>query len=136
MRTCGASCARALIDPFRHRHRWLRRSLRALGWQETIRHRRGKGDFGNLNIKHLAKRLLRYLSMKGAPVVLTTPPWDHKPMHAAAAHGPHKSACACQQFLREEMAEMIPQGHWIILLHEEVRGPPGLRLSPIGAVPQ
>ena len=63
-----------------------------LGWEETVRRRRGRGDIGDLRINHPAKRLLRYLGQKGAPVVFTTPPWDHQQIYAAATRGPHKSA--------------------------------------------
>ena len=48
--------------------------LRSLGWPEFIQRRRGRGDFGDLDIEHQATRLLHYLSRRGAPVILTPPP--------------------------------------------------------------
>jgi hypothetical protein len=44
--------------------------------EEFFRHRQGRRNFTDLkNIKHPAKRLLRHLSTRGAPVILQTPPW-------------------------------------------------------------
>ena len=81
--------------------------FRTSGWNATVKQRRGRGDFGDLAIQHPATRLLRYLGKHGAPVVLTTPPWDHLRTYAAATRGPHKSAYEYQDFLRNEMVEMI-----------------------------
>jgi len=110
--------------------------FRTLGWEETIRRRRGRGNFGDLNIRHPAKRLLHYLGHHGAPVVFTTPPWDHQRIYAAAIRGPHKSAYEHQDFLRDEMAEMILRRQWIVLPYNDIKDLPGLQLSPIGVVPQ
>lgn len=100
--------------------------LHKLGWHECVRQRRSKSDFGSLNIQHPAQRLLRYLSSKGAPIVLTTAPWDTTRIYAAAVRGPHKSAYEHQAFLRDEMAEMILRQQWIVLPYEDIKNLPGL----------
>ena len=69
-------------------------------------------------------------------MVFTTPPWDHQRIYAAAIRGPHKSAYEYQDFLRDEMAEMILRRQWIVLPYNDIKDLPGLRLSPIGVVPQ
>ena len=46
--------------------------------------------------------------------------------------GPHKSTYKHQDFLQNEMADMIRHQLWIILPYDEVKD---LRLSPIGVVP-
>jgi hypothetical protein len=78
-----------------------------LGWSEFVRERRGRGDMGNLEFEHPAARLLRHIGKKGVPIVFTTPPWDSQRIYAAAMRGPHKSAYEYQDFLRNEMVDMI-----------------------------
>ena len=73
--------------------------LHTIGWTETMRQRRGRGDFGNLDIQHPAKHFLSYLGRSGAPVMFTTPPWDRHRIYAAMTRGPHKSAYEYQDFL-------------------------------------
>ena len=107
-----------------------------LTWRRQCVGDGGRGDIGDLRIDHPAKRLLGYLGTKGAPILFTTPPWDHQRIYAAATRGPHKSAYEHQDFLRDEMAEMILRHQWIVLPYEQVKDLPGLRLSPIGVVPQ
>jgi hypothetical protein len=50
--------------------------------------------------------------------------------------GPHKSAIEHSSFLDEEMATMVSRGQWMVLPYSMVRDIPGLRISPIGVVPQ
>lgn len=110
--------------------------LRTVGWHETVRQRRGRGDFGDLRFHHPAQCFLSYLGCRGAPVVFTAPPWDRHRICAAMTRGPHKSAHECQDFPRDEMAEMILRRQWIVLPCDEIKHFPGLQLGPIGVVPQ
>jgi len=110
--------------------------LSTVGWNEFVRERRGRGDLGDLVIEHPAARLLRHVGTRGVPIVLTTPPWDSKRIYAAATRGPHKSAYEYQDFLRNEMVDMILRRQWIVLPYHAIKDLPGLRLSPIGVVPQ
>lgn len=110
--------------------------LTELGWEQVVRSRRQRGDFGHLRIPHPAQRFLRYLRARGVPVVLTTKPWDDERVHAAALRGPHKSARDHRAFLHTEMADMINKNQWIVLPYSQARELPNLRISPIGVVPQ
>ena len=74
--------------------------------------RRGQGDTGNLDFEHPAARLLSHIGKKGVPIVFTMPPWDTKRIYAAATRGPHKSAYEFQDFLRNEMVDMILRRQW------------------------
>ena len=47
-----------------------------LGWTEFVCRRRGRGDSASLlEVKHLARRLLRQYKHRGTPVVLMTGNW-------------------------------------------------------------
>jgi hypothetical protein len=110
--------------------------LATVGWNEFVRERRGRGDLGDLEFEHPAARLLHHVGTRGVPIVLTTPPWDSQRIYAAATRGPHKSAYEYQDFLRNEMGDMILRRQWIVLPYNAIKDLPGLRLSPIGVVPQ
>lgn len=111
--------------------------LKKVGWQNFVQLRRKGGDFSSLNnIHHPAKRLLKHLKHRGAPVKFTTPPWSRQRLHDAISRGPHQS---CQQyidFLDEEFVDMINKGQWVVLPVSEALKLPGLRISPPGVVPQ
>ena len=96
----------------------------------------GKRRHWRFGIVHPAARLLRHIGKKGVPIALTTPPWDPQRIYAAATRGPHKSAYEFQDFLCNEMVDMILRRQWIVLPYDLVKDLPGLRLSPIGVVPQ
>ena len=65
-----------------------------------------------------------------------TKPWDREAISIALARGSHQSALGHLEFLRDEMADMIDQGYWVILPYSAVLHLPNLRLSPLGVVPQ
>jgi hypothetical protein len=58
-------------------------------------------------LDHPASRLLKSLAINGAPVVLKSSPWSPDRASTAVARGPHKSALAKVDFLRQEFADMI-----------------------------
>ena len=102
-----------------------------------FRHQQGRGNFTNLeNIRHPAKRLLKHISSKGAPVLIKTSPWSAERTAAAISRGPHKSAHTYQEFLRDEMLDMATRAFWSVLPYEKVKHLKNLRISPIGVVPQ
>jgi hypothetical protein len=104
---------------------------------DFFRHRQGRGNFTNFkNVQHPAKRFLRHISPRGAPVTIQTPPWSAKRTAAAVSRGPHKSAYEFQDFLRKEMTDMMKQAFWTVLPYSRVKHIPSLRVSPIGVVPQ
>jgi len=104
---------------------------------EFFRHQQGRGKFTAMqNIRHPARRLLRHVSSKGAPVIIQTPPWPQQQTAAAISRGPHQSAYTYQEFLRNEMADMMMRAFWSALPCSKVRHLKGLRVSPIGVVPQ
>eukprot|EP00980_Cylindrotheca_fusiformis_P020657 scaffold7703_cov127-Cylindrotheca_fusiformis.AAC.6 len=49
--------------------------------------------------------------------------------------GPHKSSYEYQDFLREELADMVDSATWMVLPYSEVAQLPNLRISPMGVVP-
>ena len=98
----------------------------SLRWNEFMHKHQGWGNIGNLNFKHLAARLLRHIGRRGLPIVFTMPPWDSTRIYAAATRGPHKSAYKYQDFLHEEMVDMILCCQWIVLPYDLIKDLPGL----------
>ena len=54
----------------------------------------------------------------------------------ATTRGCHKSAVEYQQFIYEDMADMVQRGYWVVLPYHAIQHLPNLRVSPIGCVPQ
>lgn len=88
------------------------------------------------HLPHKASRLLHHLRLHGAGVWTSTPPWAIQRRDAAVHRGAHQSAHQDREFVFDEMLDFCRQGYWLVLPYEAVRGWDGLRLSPIGAVPQ
>ena len=108
-----------------------------LGWSGFIRGRQARGDLSALSrLRHPARRLLRQYKFRGAPVVLHTAPWTPEQCDASMERGPHKSSYEHIEFLRAEFAEMVNKAQWVLLPYDAVRHLPGLRISPMGVVPQ
>ena len=108
------------------------------GFATFVQERRGRDDFGKLRMAqhHPAGRLLRNYKARGAPVVLSTAPWTTEQQDQALDRGSHKSAEDHIEFLRTEMADMVEKSQWTVLPLSEARKLKGLRLSPLGVVPQ
>ena len=87
-------------------------------------------------IPHEASRLLNHLRRRGAAVPMATPPWGTARCDEAVRRGSYQSAHLDRQFVFEEMMDFCRQGYWIVLPYSMVRHWPGLRVSPLGAVPQ
>jgi hypothetical protein len=116
--------------------------LDAVGWDRFVDIKRGKPD---LTIRgairaHPASHMLGRLQRSGAPVVLHTAPWSHARQTSTMKRGPHKSAHEFAEFLKDELAEFIRQGQWVVLPFRQLLGDRNLRMhlriSPMGVVPQ
>jgi hypothetical protein len=112
--------------------------VRTLGWQQAMLRHRGRSNV-NQEVRHLphrASRLLHHLGRRGASVALSSAPWDQTHRDAAATRGPHKSSLGEREFVSQEMIDFCQQGYWIVLPYSVVSEWPGLRISPLGVVPQ
>lgn len=108
------------------------------GLSAAFRSRRGLHDWGPLTRvhAHLGARLLRQYRAHGVPCTLADAPWSASDHQHAIQRGPHQSARDYIEFLRQDMADMVAKGFWIVLPFTAVQHEPQLRLSPIGVVPQ
>mmetsp|Transcript_50704 Transcript_50704/g.122309 ORF Transcript_50704/g.122309 Transcript_50704/m.122309 type:complete len:800 (-) Transcript_50704:1111-3510(-) len=91
-------------------------------------------DVGRL--PHPAAPLLDELRTTGAPATFSSPPWEVEKNDEAVRRGCHQSAKEYQGFLEDEMATFVERGYYVVLPYREVRHLEGLRLCPIGVVPQ
>lgn len=87
-------------------------------------------------IDHPAGAYLSRLRRVGVPVLQSTPPWSRQRRLRALRRGCHKSAKGYESFLRQEMAQMVTAGQYLVLPASLVLDLPNLRLSPMGVVPQ
>lgn len=110
----------------------------ARSWSDFVHHVRGVSHLhSNIgNIHHPAAALLKRLQTVGVPIITSDAPWTTQQLDDKAARGPHKSANDYADFVREEMAEFCEKGFWVVLPYHTVRHLPGLKLSPLGVVPQ
>ena len=111
----------------------------ASSWESFVTKIRGPSNLqDNIAFRtgHPAGEYLDRLRPIGAPVLQKTKPWDREAISVALARGSHQSALSHLEFLRDEMADMIEQGYWVILPYSNVLHLPHLRLSPLGVVPQ
>ena len=112
--------------------------VRRFGLRSLLRSRSGTGDLGSFAMaqEHPAHRLLCHYKHHGVPVTLADSPWTPAELAAAITRGPHQSAYEYQDFLREDMADMVQKEFWTVVEYDSVRDVPGLRLHPVGVVPQ
>lgn len=110
----------------------------ATDWTDFISKMRGASEFASHleHLQHPAGSLLHRLQRSGVPVLQSDAPWSQQRKHAAMARGSHQSTREHSDFLREEMAEMMMQRFWIVIPYDLVQHIPGLRISPLGVVPQ
>ena len=113
--------------------------LQTHGWQKTIETLRGEPNVADSvsTLLHKASRILEYLRTRGAPVLTSTPPWtQQKERDRAIDRGPHKSSHGERDFVVAEMLEFCEQGYWLFVPYHNVCDLSGLRISPLGVVPQ
>ena len=87
-------------------------------------------------LPHPAAALLDHLRNYGASVGPTTTSWSLHELDEALKRGPHQSTLGKEMFVRDEFADMVEAGHWLVLPYALVKYLPSLRLSPTGVVPQ
>ena len=109
-----------------------------VGWHRMVEERRGTSNLTDTvaTIPHKAGRLLNFLRKQGAGVPTSTGPWTQAQVDHAASRGAHKSAADYTEFVCEELLDFCAQGYWTVLPLAFVREWLGLRLSPLGVVPQ
>jgi hypothetical protein len=112
--------------------------LSTLGWSDFVRAVHSPCDFpANIRtLPHPAAPLLATFQQDGVPVSLATPATPPQDNDLAVTRGSHKSADDHVLFLQGEFNSMIKKGHWTLLPYRSVRLIPGLRISPMGVVPQ
>lgn len=121
--------------------KWVHRATAALvqvGWNRTCDVMRGRSDLhpdiGSL--PHKAAPLLDRIRRNGAPAVMQSAPWTAELLDERMERGCHQSAHGSEEFVMEEFLDFCQKGFWMVLPYECVRDLPGLRLSPLGVVPQ
>jgi hypothetical protein len=112
-------------------------ALESTSFEELCVHHRGPSCLtGGTLIPHPAADTLQELRDVGAPVLLSGTEWNHADLDAAVLRGAHQSTSHCRDFLREEFADMMEAGQWLVVPYYAIRHLLGLRLSPTGVVPQ
>ncbi|MGH7974696.1 MAG: hypothetical protein ACREBR_04160, partial [bacterium] len=110
-----------------------------LGWKNLCSAHRGPPCLNPTidKMSHKAARFLHHLQRRGASVRMRTAPWSLEQLDTAMQYGSHASVAGeFSEFLREEMADMVKKGYWLVLPYTKVRTLSRLRLSPAGVVPQ
>ena len=87
-------------------------------------------------LDHPAAPLLESYYREGVPMAISAPEWSEERKLQVLQRGPHKSARDHREFVREEFAEYVRKGFWVVLPASDVLHLPTLRLSPMGVVPQ
>jgi hypothetical protein len=103
-------------------------------WEDFVKDHRGKSYLAPDidHIHHSARGLLQDFRDKGVPVPMDDPPWAPEAIDQCAERGPHPSANLHREFLRDEMADFIDAGFWVVLPLDQVRGlGKDFRLSPV-----
>ena len=86
--------------------------------------------------RHTALVLLSSCAKDGVPVVTSAAPWSEKLLAQRVKRGSHQSCKEHKPFLREEMLDFVNKGFFTLLPWRLVKDPPGLRVSPLGIIPQ
>ena len=111
--------------------------VQRLGWEGFVKQRRPRGDFTSLEkVEHSARHILKQYRDRGVPVRFSTGPWSAERIDAALGRGPHPSCDKSTEFLCEEFVDMINKGQFVVLPAKVARTLKGVRVSPMGVVPQ
>ena len=80
--------------------------------------------------------MLSWFQKSGTLAVLESNPWTPNQIKTDLKQGPHHSCVQGIKFLREEYSDMIEKQQWIVLPEKLIQDMFGMRLSPLGLVPQ
>ena len=86
--------------------------------------------------QHTALVPLSSCAKNGVPVVTSTAPWSEKLLAQRVKRGSHQSCEEHKPFLREEMLDFVNKGFFTLSPWRLVKDLPGLRVSPLGIMPQ
>lgn len=116
----------------------LQRLSKSTTFEDFIRASQGPSDLHcNIeNLEHPAATLLAEYRDNGASFQTTSPEWDQDRICQAVERGAHQSALQHLDFVRDEFVDMIRKKFWVVLPASALQDVPGLRLSPLGVVPQ
>ena len=106
----------------------------AASWEAFVNHVRGPSYLADdiHNIPHQASAYLQTLRDTGAAVNMDDPRWSDERIQSCVARGPHPSANLHRDFLRDEYADFIEAGFWVVLPLDQVRAlNKDLRISPM-----
>ena len=103
-------------------------------WKDFVKTQQGRPFLSTKveSLPHGAADHLADLRDHGVPATMADEPWTLQRKDECMARGPHKSAEEHSEFIRDEMADNIEQGFWVVLPYEQVKHLPNLRLSPLG----
>ena len=107
---------------------------RAESWEQFVNEIHGPPHLRpNLDQhEHPAGALLQQYQLHGVPVLMAGEPPSPADLDAKIERGAHQSARQHGPFIRQEMAEFIKSGYWVVLPYEQARQLPDLHLSPLG----
>ena len=107
-------------------------------WSKFVHRHTGRSHLSRniRSVSHRAALFLDHLRRQGATVQVTDDPWTPRKLAEKISRGPHKSAVEYADFVRDEMADFCEKGFWTVLPFDLVKDLPGLRLSPLGVIPQ
>ena len=104
----------------------------ATSWREFVTTFRGRSylspNVGELD--HPASKLLQQWMTEGVPIRTSNEPWSPELKDSRFRQGCHRSANDHAEFLRDELADFIDNGFWVVLPYDLVRDLPTLQLSP------
>ena len=103
-------------------------------WEDFIKETRDKPHLSQSinNIQHPARPYLQELLDLGVEVHVGGEPWSQDQLQQCLDHGAHQSVQAHSSFVRDELADNIESGFWVILPFNLIKDLPNLHLSPLG----
>ena len=106
----------------------------APSWEAFVRDIQGSSYLSSRldNLQHPAADLLKQMRDEGVPVPMDTSSWTSQHKDDCVAYGCHKSAKMHKEFIREEMADIIEKGFWVVLPYSIAKDLPDSAYSPLG----
>ena len=103
-------------------------------WETFVRSQQGSPFISSTieTLPHAAALHLADLRDNGVPATMADGDWTAERLDECMERGCHKSATEHRAFVRDEMADNIEQGFWMVLRYDQVKDLPNLHLSPLG----